>query len=125
LFINFAEKIFKINIMLGAITGDIIGSRFEFKNHLNTDFELFTAECTFTDDTVCTVAVADALLKGFSFEKSLQFWCRKYPNPKGAYGGSFAAWLRSENPAPYNSFGNGSTMRVSPVAWVFDNRKEV
>jgi ADP-ribosylglycohydrolase len=111
--------------MLGAITGDITGSRFEFNNHLSTDFELFTSECSFTDDTVCTVAVADALVKGISFEKSLRNWCRKYPHPKGAYGASFSAWLHSDNPQPYNSFGNGSAMRVSPCAWRSSNRSAV
>ena len=111
--------------MLGAIIGDIVGSRFEFKNHLSTDFELFTNDCAFTDDTICTVAVADALLKGISFEESLQYWCRKYPNPVGAYGGSFGAWVRSENPMPYNSFGNGSAMRVSPCAWLRNDRATV
>jgi ADP-ribosylglycohydrolase len=109
--------------MLGAIIGDIIGSRFEFDNHLSTDFELFTSDCAFTDDTVCTVAVADALLKGISFEESLLYWCRKYPNPKGGYGGSFNAWIHSQNPTPYNSFGNGSAMRVSSCAWCSNSRE--
>lgn len=111
--------------MLGAIIGDIIGSRFEFKNHLSTDFELFTSDCAFTDDTICTVAVADALLKSVSFEKSLQHWCRKYPNPKGAYGGSFGMWVHSPNPTPYWSFGNGSAMRVSPCAWLSNDKTTV
>ena len=109
--------------MTGAITGDIIGSRFEFNNHLSTDFELFTSECNFTDDTVCTIAVADALVKGVSFRDSLLYWCQRYPNR--GYGGSFAAWLQSKNPQPYNSFGNGSAMRVSPCAWWSHNRKDV
>lgn len=104
--------------MLGAIIGDIAGSRFEFNNYLCTDFEFFNSECDFTDDTICTIAVADALLNGKTFEQSLLYWCRKYPNPKGHYGGSFAKWIRSHNPQPYNSFGNGSAMRVSPCAWL-------
>ncbi len=106
--------------MLGAIIGDIVGSRFEFNNTNKTDFELFTPECSFTDDTICTVAIADAILNGKSYKESLLEWCRKYPNPKGAYGGSFARWIQSENPQPYNSFGNGSAMRVSPIAWAYD-----
>ena len=106
--------------MLGAIIGDIIGSRFEFKNHLSTDFELFTSDCSFTDDTICTVAVADALRKDVSFETSLRHWCHKYPTPKGSYGGSFLTWLHSKDPKPYNSFGNGSAMRVSPCAWFYN-----
>lgn len=104
--------------MLGAIIGDVVGSRFEFDNYLGTDFELFTSECSFTDDTVCTIAVADAILTGDSFKQSLLKWGKKYPNPKGCYGGSFAVWLWSSDPQPYNSFGNGSAMRVSPCGWL-------
>ena len=101
--------------MLGAIIGDIVGSRFEFDNARSTDFKLFTSECSFTDDTICTVAVADAILNGKSYQDSVHEWCRKYPHPMGGYGGSFAAWVRSDNPQPYNSFGNGAAMRVSPI----------
>lgn len=111
--------------MLGAIIGDIVGSRFEFKNHLSTDFELFTSDCAFTDDTICTVAVAEAFLDNYSFEEAFVKWCLRYPNPKGSYGGSFAAWLHSANPKPYNSFGNGAAMRVSPCAWLSINREMV
>lgn len=111
--------------MLGAIIGDIVGSRFEFNNTNRTDFELFTDESTFTDDTICTVAIADAILNGKSYKDSLLKWCRKYPNPKGAYGASFARWIQSEDPQPYNSYGNGSAMRVSPVGWLFDDIHEV
>ena len=75
--------------MLGAIVGDIVGSRFEFNNTHRTDFELFTPECGFTDDTVCTVAVADALLRGVDFGPTLHSWCRRYPYPTGGYGGRF------------------------------------
>ncbi len=103
--------------MLGAIVGDIIGSRFEFNNYRDTDFELFTDQCEFTDDTICTAAVADALINNKPFDESLQYWCRKYPNPKGGYGGRFTRWIQSDNPQPYFSYGNGSAMRVSPCAW--------
>ena len=102
--------------MIGAIIGDIVGSRFEFHNTSRTDFELFTQDCDFTDDTICTVAVADAILHNKPFQDTLREWCHKYPNPMGAYGGSFNAWLQSDTPQPYNSFGNGSAMRVSPCA---------
>lgn len=102
--------------MIGAIIGDIVGSRFEFNNTDKKDFKLFTKYCDFTDDTICTVAVADAILRNVSFKDSLLHWCAKYPNPMGAYGGSFSAWLRSPIHEPYNSFGNGSAMRVSPCA---------
>lgn len=111
--------------MLGAIIGDIIGSRFEFNNTHSIDFELFTPECDFTDDTVCTIAVADALLKGIPFGDSLHSWCRRYPYPKGAYGGSFTRWIHDDNPRPYHSFGNGSAMRVSPCGWISRDREIV
>lgn len=111
--------------MLGAIIGDIVGSRFEFDNTNSADFELFTDESTYTDDTICTVAIADAILNGKSYRDSLLEWCRKYPTPKGAYGGSFVRWIHSADPQPYNSFGNGSAMRVSPIGWAFDSYQEV
>lgn len=103
--------------MLGAIIGDIIGSRFEFNNTKQYDFELFTDECSYTDDTICTVAIAEALLTGGDYKDSLVKWCKKYPNPMGSYGGSFAQWINSPVQLPYYSFGNGAAMRVSPVAW--------
>ena len=109
--------------MLGAIIGDIAGSRFEFRNTFDYDFELFHKECDYTDDTVCTVAIADAILNGKSYESSLVEWCRKYPNPMGAYGGSFVRWIY--NPVPYGSWGNGAAMRVSPVGWLFNNEETV
>lgn len=111
--------------MLGAIIGDIAGSKYEFNNTFDYDFEMFGEGCDFTDDTICTVAVADAILNGRSYQESLQDWCRRYPSPKGAYGGRFAGWIRSLVPQPYNSFGNGSAMRVSPVAWLFDDLSQV
>ena len=111
--------------MLGAIIGDIVGSRFEFNNTSEFDFELFTEECDFTDDTICTVAVADAILNGKTYRDATLEWCRRYPCPMGSYGGSFARWIHSSNPLPYGSFGNGSAMRVSPVGWLFNTREEV
>ena len=105
--------------------GDIAGSKYEFNNTFDYDFEMFGEGCDFTDDTICTVAVADAILNGRSYQESLLDWCRRYPSPKGAYGGRFAGWIRSLNPQPYNSFGNGSAMRVSPVAWLFDDLSQV
>ena len=111
--------------MLGAMIGDIVGSKYEFNNTFDYDFEMFGGGCDFTDDTICTVAIADAILNGRSYQESLLDWCRRYPSPKGAYGGRFAAWIRSLNPQPYNSFGNGSAMRVSPVAWLFDDLSQV
>ena len=111
--------------MLGAIIGDIAGSKYEFNNTFDYDFGMFGEGCDFTDDTICTVAIADAILNGRSYQESLLDWCRRYPSPKGAYGGRFAGWIRSLDPQPYNSFGNGSAMRVSPVAWQFDDLSQV
>ena len=111
--------------MLGAMIGDIVGSKYEFNNTFDYDFEMFGGGCDFTDDTICTVAIADAILNGRNYQESLLNWCRRYPSPKGAYGGRFAAWICSLNPQPYNSFGNGSAMRVSPVAWLFDDLSQV
>lgn len=105
--------------------GDIAGSKYEFNNTFDYDFEMFGEGCDFTDDTICTVAIADAILNGRSYQESLQNWCRRYPSPKGAYGGRFAGWIRSLDPQPYNSLGNGSAMRVSPVAWLFDDLSQV
>lgn len=103
--------------MLGAIIGDIVGSRFEFNPTNDYNFELFSPQCSYTDDTICTIAIADALLKQRDFGESLHEWCNRYPYPMGGYGGSFAQWVHSQNPKPYNSFGNGAAMRVSPIAW--------
>lgn len=104
--------------MLGAIIGDIAGSRFEFDNTNDYDFELFHPKCEFTDDTICTVAVADAILNKKLYKDALVEWCKKYPNPMGGYGVRFAEWIH--NPIPYNSWGNGAAMRVSPVGWLYD-----
>ena len=111
--------------MLGAIIGDIVGSRWEFNPTNDYNFEWLSDQNGFTDDTICTVAVADALLHGRDFGESIHDWCNRYPHPMGGYGGRFAQWVRSENPLPYNSFGNGSAMRVSPVAHWFDTLDEV
>ncbi len=102
--------------MLGAIIGDIVGSRWEFNPTNDYNFEWLSEENGFTDDTICTVGVADALLNDHDFGESIHEWCRRYPNPKGGYGGRFAQWVHSDVPQPYNSYGNGSAMRVSPVA---------
>ena len=114
--------------MIGAITGDIVGSRFEFNNHKGTDFELFEKGCDYTDDTICTVAVADWLIRRregpVSLASVMQRWCRRFPYPTGAYGASFFRWIWDEAPEPYYSFGNGSAMRVSPVGWGFDSLSE-
>jgi len=111
--------------MLGAITGDIIGSVFEFNNYKFKDFEpLFQPKCRFTDDTVCTVAIADALLNHKSPEDTLKEWGRRYWS-NGGWGQKFAFWLASSDSMPYNSWGNGSAMRVSACGWLSSSYEEV
>lgn len=111
--------------MIGAIIGDIVGSRFEFGDPPQKGFELFTQECNYTDDTICTVAVADAVLRGIDYEQSLKEWCRRYPNPMGGYGNRFYHWLFDEGRPSTDSFGNGSAMRVSSIGWLFDDYDSV
>ena len=111
--------------MIGAIIGDIVGSRWEFNPTNDYNFEWLSSENGFTDDTICTVAVADALLKGKDFGESIHDWCRRYPHPMGGYGGRFAQWVRSDNPRPYGSYGNGAAMRPSPVAHWYEYLDEM
>ncbi|SFW42315.1 ADP-ribosylglycohydrolase [Prevotellaceae bacterium HUN156] len=111
--------------MLGAIIGDIVGSRWEFDPTNDYNFEWLSKKNGYTDDTICTIAVADALLNERGFGESIHDWCNRYPNPMGGYGGRFAQWVHSDNPQPYNSFGNGSAMRVSPVAHWYKDINEV
>ena len=107
--------------MIGAIIGDIVGSRFEFSKAPEKNFDFFTSECNFTDDTICTIAIADAILHNKPYQKTLHEWCRRYPKSLGMFGRMFRQWIESDDPQPYNSFGNGSAMRVSSVGWLFKN----
>lgn len=110
--------------MIGAIIGDIIGSKYEVCNIKTKSFPLISKGCTFTDDSVMTVAVARAILTaiekrtdfGDELVREMQSLGRQYPY--AGYGGMFSSWLESENPIPYNSFGNGSAMRVSPCGMI-------
>lgn len=104
-------------MILGAIIGDMVGVPYEFtKERIKSkDFPLFIPKCRPSDDSVLTIAVAEWLL-GADLEDSILKWCRKYP--KAGYGGRFGKWLGNPNRRPYNSLGNGSAMRVSPVAYV-------
>ncbi len=108
--------------MLGAIAGDIIGSVYEWNNIKKTDFPLFDKDCFFTDDSVLTVAVADCLLHGLDYVSTFKKYARIYPD--AGYGGTFSRWMMSKNSAPYNSWGNGSAMRVSPIGFAFDTLDE-
>ncbi len=109
--------------IIGAIAGDVIGSFYERNNIKTTEFNLFGPIADFTDDTVLTMAVADCLLHQKDFSKTIWEYGRKYPGR--GFGGRFKNWLKTENPEPYNSFGNGSAMRVSPVGFAFDTLEEV
>jgi len=112
--------------MIGAIIGDIVGSIYEWNNIKTKDFPLFSPGCFFTDDTVMTLAIAEGLINGGSAEDfiaAIKKYGRLYPD--SGYGGRFGSWLFSDDINPYNSWGNGSAMRVSPVAWAFDILSEV
>ena len=116
--------------MYGAILGDIIGSPFEFDRGDKTkEFDLFTKGCDFTDDSVMTIAVGEALLAvgpeatvkeiEEAVVANMQDWGKRYPH--AGYGGSFRHWLKEKNPKPYGSYGNGSAMRVSAAGWLYDS----
>ena len=118
--------------MYGAILGDMIGAPYESdRGHKTKDFPLFTEESHFTDDSVMTLAVAEALLDTLggteaqvkaALVRSMQKWGHRYPN--AGYGGMFYRWLRMKNPKPYGSFGNGSAMRVAAAGWLYDSLEE-
>lgn len=111
--------------MLGAIIGDIVGSRWEFNPTNDYNFEWLSKENSYTDDTICTIAVADALLHERDYGEAIHDWCNRYPHPMGGYGRHFACWVHSKHPVPYNSYGNGAAMRVSPVAHWFKDESQM
>jgi len=114
-----------VDKMLGAIIGDIIGSVYEWNNIKTREFPLFSENCFFTDDTVMTIAVAEALMNGGEpddFIDAMKKFGKLYPD--AGYGGRFSAWLSDDNRKPYNSWGNGSAMRVAPCAWFADSLDE-
>lgn len=116
--------------MFGAFIGDIVGSKYEFDNIKTKQFPLFSEGCDYTDDSIMTVAMAEAILRCSRENRcteadfrdvlvqTMQQFGRKYPHPTGAYGGRFADWLYQKNPQPYNSYGNGSAMRASPCGMI-------
>lgn len=131
--------------MIGSIIGDIVGSRFEFNNHRSKDFELFTEDCMVTDDTIMTIAVAKTIMEtdksinsssdrnrlDNNYYSLLEKMAIKYMQEIGrrypycGYGGMFSRWIFSNNPQPYNSFGNGAAMRISPVGFYAKSEEEV
>ncbi|HOF16349.1 MAG TPA: ADP-ribosylglycohydrolase family protein [Bacteroidales bacterium] len=111
------------NTIIGAIAGDIIGSAYECDSPKSTSFKLLRPEATFTDDTVQTIAIADSLLNKKDFAKNLSEYGKNYPDR--GYGKNFSEWIHTQSLLPYNSFGNGSAMRVSPVGFMYDNLEKV
>ena len=118
--------------MIGAILGDIVGSPYEFdRGNKTKSFPLFSRRSHFTDDSVMTVAVADALMKSMGkndeevkaeLVSTMRTWGAKYPN--AGYGSRFITWLFCSDPKPYKSYGNGSAMRVSSAGWLYDTLEE-
>lgn len=109
--------------MWGAIVGDIAGSAYEFSNTSLYSFDMFGEKNKITDDTILTIATMDALMSGKDFAKVYRDYSRRYPNM--SYGTSYLKWVNQDDAAPYNSMGNGSAMRVSPVAWYAKSIQEV
>lgn len=113
----------KQNTIIGAVIGDVIGSVFEWHNIKTTDFDLFNPRCSYTDDTVLTIAVADCIVNKKDFAVTIREYGRKYPG--AGYGGRFRLWLCDDQLQPYGSFGNGSAMRVSAVGFAFNDIQTV
>lgn len=117
--------------MIGAIAGDIIGSRFEFNNHRSKIFRLFSRKCFATDDSIMTLAIAKAVMDWDDHKGVLSNLAVRYmrdigqPYPNCGYGGRFLRWIYSDDPKPYGSFGNGAAMRISPVAYVANSLEQV
>lgn len=109
--------------MIGAIAGDIIGSVYEFEGIKTKQFDLFSPDCCFTDDTVLTVALAESILTGNDYPSLMKAYYRRYPD--AGYGGLFHQWARAYESQPYNSWGNGAAMRISSVGFAFDTLDEV
>jgi ADP-ribosylglycohydrolase len=111
-----------LKCLLGAVAGDVIGSVYEYEASKTVDFKYFTPFSHITDDSILTLAVADAIINQRSYLECVRTYALKYPH--AGYGGFFKRWMYSGQPLPYNSFGNGSAMRVSPVGWAFDTLEE-
>lgn len=110
-------------ILLGAIAGDIIGVPYEHHTCGNLDFQLFTPRSHFSDDSVLTLAIADAIMNDRDYKAAIRNFGRRYPH--AGYGRWFKGWLYADDPQPYDSYGNGSAMRVSAIGWAFDSVDDV
>ncbi len=108
--------------MLGALVGDIVGSVYEWHNHRSKIFPLFQPKSSFTDDSVLTVALAETILAGADYAVVMRRYGERFPN--AGYGGMFRQWLRTPTMGPYNSFGNGAAMRISPAGWAYETLEE-
>ena len=106
--------------MIGALTGDYIGSVYEFCNTQDPYFPFVESGKSITDDSICTIAIANAILENIPYEDALKVVCLRHPFPMGGYGSGFGHWLWSDRPYQYNSCGNGSAMRVSAIGWAFE-----
>jgi len=113
----------KEKFIIGSIAGDIIGSVYEWHNVKTVDFDLFCDKSRFTDDSVLTLATMYAIINQKNYTETYQLFGKNYPHR--GYGDNFRSWIHSENPEPYNSWGNGSAMRVSPVGWYGNSLEEV
>jgi ADP-ribosylglycohydrolase len=109
--------------MIGAIAGDIIGSVYEWHNIKTKQFDLFSPDCCFTDDTVLTVALAESILSDTDYVSLMKAYYRRYPG--AGYGGFFHRWAKAHRSQPYNSWGNGAAMRISSVGFAFNTLDEV
>lgn len=108
--------------IIGAICGDILGSGYEWNPVKTLEMDLCQSKDEITDDTVCTIGVTDAIINNIPYEESLRNWCRRYSN--SGYGSSFRRWFMKENAEPYNSWGNGSAMRVSAAGTLSNSLEE-
>jgi ADP-ribosylglycohydrolase len=111
--------------MYGSIIGDICGSIYEWNNRVTNmpeEIDLINQKCYYTDDSILTMAIAEALINDKDYQKFLLQWSNNYPDC--GYGGRFRQWFKQKQPKPYNSYGNGSAMRVGPIGWCFNSLEE-
>ena len=106
---------------MGAIVGDYMGSFYEFLRCTEYWFTVNPKQNDITDDSILTIAIADAAITGVPYSLALRYWGNKYPHPMGGYGNTFSHWLTTDGTEPYNSWGNGAAMRISAIGWLFES----